>query len=356
MADEGQEKTHEASEKKKRDAAEKGQMVKSKEINSALILLTGAASLTYANGQLAASVLGISRWALDVSGPQIMSMEDALELLHICMRAIAAALSVPLGLLVLAALFAGFAQTRFQLATKAMEPKWERLNPFEGIKNQYLSWSPLVELAKGLTKLGTLGAVTWFSIRGQLHTLPGMAMTEPGAFLQIMVDLGWRLVLSAMPLIILIAVLDYAYNHWKHSDDLKMTQQEFKQENKEMSGDPHQRQARRQRARQIAMGNAVRLVKQADVVVTNPTHYAVALRYRADESSAPVILAMGIDHIALKIRQEARRHDVQIIENRPLARALHARGKAGQPIPPEFFSAVAKVLAAVYRRRARRRV
>jgi len=330
-------------------------MVKSREINSAAILITGAAALTYGNGPLTEAIGTITTWSLDVSGPQKLTMIDAEHLILVTIKASVYALAVPLGLLTAAALLAGFAQTRFQLATKALEPKWDKLNFFTGFKSQYLSWTPVMELAKGLTKIIALGAVCWFSMRSRLDELPGLVMTEPGAYLQVLVDLGWKMVLSSMPLILLIAMADYAYNHWKTNDDLKMTQDEAKRESKEQNGDPYMLQARKQRARQIAMGNALRLVQEADVVVTNPTHYAVAIRYRADEVSAPVILAMGVDHLALKIRQEARAHDIQIIENRPLARSLYANGKQGQVIPQEFFGAVAKVLAVVYRRRARKR-
>ncbi len=354
MADDGQEKTHDPSEKKKRDAAEKGQIPKTQEFSSALVLLSGAAALTYLSGPLTGSVRHLTLWCFDVSGPQNLGEVEAMALIKESMISVLQAAGPMLGCVFFAALVAGFSQTRFQLATKALEPKWDKLEPFGAFKSRYLSWTPVMELAKGLTKLGALAVLTWYAVKDRLDELPGLAMTEPGALLAVMVDFGWTLTLWATPLILVIAIADYAYQWWKTNEDLKMTDQEYRQENKEQNGDPYMRQARKQRARQLAMGNTLREVPKADVVVTNPTHYAVALRYRPDEAGAPVIVAMGVDHLALKIRQVARQHDIPCIENRPLARALHAQGKAGYVIPPELYGAVAKVLAVVFKRRARR--
>ena len=350
--DSGQEKTHQATERKRRQAAERGQIAKSRELNSAAILAAGAGTLIYARQPMADALRELMRLCMDASGPQIMEHGDAVALSASTISATATILAAPLGALVVAALFAGLAQTRFQLATKIFEPKFEKLNPIEGFSNHYMSWTPLVELAKGLLKIGALGAVAFYALRARVAALPGAAMMSPDQIGELMAELAWTLTLWSLPLILLVGVLDYAYQWWKVNEDLKMSTEEFKREHKEENGDPHQKATRRARARALVSPAALAEVRRADVVVTNPTHYAVAIRYRKGEAHAPVIVAMGVDHAAMKIKREARRHDVPQVENRPLARALHAKGKQGSLVPQELFGPVAQVLAAIYRRRA----
>jgi flagellar biosynthetic protein FlhB len=159
------------------------------------------------------------------------------------------------------------------------------------------------------------------------------------------------LMVRALPVAIVIAALDYAYQYWRMDEKMKMTTQEMKEEHKEQEGDPHVKAARKARARQIAFARTLRNVKKADLVITNPTHFAVALRYRAHEAPAPVVVAKGIDHMALRIRQEAAKYDIPCIENRALARALYPLAEEGHVIPEDFFGPVARTLATVLKRR-----
>lgn len=351
MADDGQEKKHDASEKKRSDAAEKGQIVKSQEISSATVLLVGAAALAFAFGPAAEALEGLIRSSWDFTGEQVLDVSGAAELLRRGGETLAIAIAGPLGLISLAVLVVGFAQTRFQMAWKALEPKPERVNPIEGFQSKFMSWTPLMELAKGVTKLGALGGVVAWGLADEVQALPVMAALPADQQLAMFVDLGWKLVWTSLPLVLVIAIADYAYNAWKTGEDLKMTDQEVKDERKQQDGDPHMKAARRSRQRMIAMGIGLARVKEADLIITNPTHYAIALRYRKDEAPAPIVLAMGVDHMAMKIRAEARRHDVIRVENRPLARALYAKATIGQMVPEELFAPVAKVLAVVLRRR-----
>ena len=353
MADEGQEKRHEATEKKRSDAAEKGQIVKSQELSSATVLLVGAASLAFASGPAAQAIQDLILWCWDLDGDLVLDESSAAMLLTRAGEAIAASIAVPLGLISVAVIAVGFGQTRFQMAWKSLKPKPERINPIEGFQQKFMSWTPLMELFKGTTKLVALGALVAWSLWDEVGQLPVMAALPADQQLLVFVDLGWELVVTAVPLVLVIAVADYAYNAWKMGEDLKMTDQEVKEERKQQDGDPHMKAARRSRQRMIAMGIGLSKVKDADLIITNPTHYAIALRYRKDEAPAPVILAMGVDHMAMKIRQEARRHDVIRVENRPLARALYAKGQIGQMVPEELFAPVAKVLAVVLRKRKR---
>jgi flagellar biosynthesis protein FlhB len=352
VSDDGQEKTHDASERKLEKAAEEGQMVKSQELNSLVVLACGAAGLTLLSGPTGDALGELLVWCYS-SGTH-MDLDAAHQMLSMAARATAIAVALPLGLIVLGVLFIGFAQTRFKLATKALDPKPERLDPIKGFKNRFMSSQPAMELVKGVAKIVALSAVFWNAIEGKIDEMPAIVTLHPRQQLWLLVDTAWDVVMWSLPLVAVVAAADYGYSYWKHQEDNKMSTQELKDERKDSDGDPHVKQARRQRALQIAMGNALRDVHEADMVVTNPTHYAVAIKYDKSKAPAPIIVAMGVDHMALKIREEARKHDIPRIENRPLARALHARGKVGKVIPEELFGPVAKVLAIVYRRRRSR--
>jgi len=351
----GQEKNHDPSEKRLRESAEKGQIAQSKEVGTAAILLAGAGALVFANGMMAESMAAVMELGFRVDGPQTMTMEEALQLGGQVMWLIGTALFMPLLWVSLAALISGLAQTKGKLATKALEPKFDKLNFVNGFKQNYLSSQPFMEFGKGVAKLTALGAVTWSAIASRLTELPALSTLEASQLLGTFIDVAWSMLVAAMPLLIIIAVADFAYNWKKNRDEIMMTMQEVKDERKEMEGDPMVRAARRARARQYATGSMIAAVAEADVLITNPTHYAIALRYRKSEAAAPIIVAMGVDHLALKMRQRARDNDVIQIENRQLARGLYAAGKVGQIIPDEYCSAVAQVLAVVYKRQTKRR-
>lgn len=349
MADEGQEKTHEPTERKLEKAAEQGNIVKSQELNSLVVLACGASGLALLGRPTSDAMGELLTWCL--TNQAALDMGTARELLFMAGEAVAMAIAIPLALIVVGVLVVGFGQTRFKLATKALEPKPDRLDPISGFKNKFLSSQPLMELVKGVTKILALGLVFFHAIRGRLDELPSVVTLHPRQQFWLLVDLAWQVVMWSLPLVAAVAAADYAYSYWKLHEDQKMSTQELKDERKESDGDPHVKAQRRQRARQIAMGQMMAKVQEADLIVTNPTHYAVAIRYNKSEAPAPIIVAMGVDHMALKIREEARKHDIPRIENRPLARALHAKGKVGSVIPEELFQPVAKVLAVVYRRR-----
>jgi flagellar biosynthetic protein FlhB len=351
----GQEKVHEPSEKRKKEAADEGRIAQSKEVGSAMILLAGASALVFANGPLTSAFRSASLDSFTIQAHPRMEIEDATQLAGQVMVWVATAIWVPLLFLFVAALVSGILQTGFALSPKALEPKFERVNPFTNFKQNYLSSMPLVELVKGLVKLVALGFVTWMAVRPRLSELPSMASLEPEQQLVVFVQLGWRIIIFALPLLIVIAALDYTYQWYRNNQELMMTEREVKDERKEMEGDPIVRAAQRARQRHYAMGNMLARIRDADVLITNPTHYAVALRYRKSEAPAPTIIAMGVDHMALLMRKEGLKHDIIRIENRKLARALYVKGKVNQIIPDEFFGAVAQVLAVVYSKRTQRR-
>jgi flagellar biosynthetic protein FlhB len=352
----GQDKTHEPTQKKLDEAAKEGNIPKSQELSSFAVIASGTAALVFMNGHLADSFRQVCSMSFKVPKNIRLTVDDAQVLTVDMLNLIATACIVPLATVFFTTIFVGLVQTQGKIATKGLEWKTDKLDVVAGFKKMYLSSMPIMEFVKGVGKLVALGAVMWVAINSRLRGLPAMATYETAQLLSEMLDLAFVLVLYSLPLLMVIAAGDFAYQIWKTNNDLKMTNQEVRDERKEMEGDPIVRAARKARYRQYAMGNMLARIREADVLITNPTHYAVALRYNKEEAPAPVILAMGIDHVALKMRIEARQHDVMQIENRPLARMLYATGKLGQLIPDELYGAVAQVLSIVYKRRMRRRV
>ena len=256
--------------------------------------------------------------------------------------------------LVVVALAANVAQGGWVLSAKPLRPKGSRISPAEGAKRLF-STKGLFELAKALSKVVVVGPVVFFAIRAWLpdilvlHAVPVDAAFGAAG--------GWVLGLVAQMLLALVVVsgADYAFGKWKHTQDLKMTHREVKDEGKESEGDPQMKGKRRQIARERALGPRLdHAVLKADVVVTNPTHYAVALKYDAAEGDAPKVLVKGMRKRALRIKELAREHGVPTVEDVPLARALHATTDEGAFIDEGLYHAVAAVLAEVYRQRARR--
>lgn len=355
MSDEAGEKKHDPGEKKWRDAAERGQLPRSSDVNAAAVVICATAALVFAPRPMVGAISQAANRFFDGSGPYVLTIQEAQQILMTVLELVGVGISVPLGAALLASTAASLAQSQGQLAPKALEPKWERLDVVKGFQNAYLSWTPLVELAKGIAKIGVIGLVVGIALRRKIGSLPEATSFAPNQLLELLVGLGWGAVLAATPVILLIAAIDYAASYKRSLDQLKRTDREVRDDQKDQEGDPRLKAQRRQRARQIAMSVSLNAVRDADVVVTNPTHFAVALRYRRGEDLAPVVLAKGVDHLALRIRREALRAGVPRIENRPLARSLHARCDVGAPIPEELFAPVARVLAVVYRRRQRSR-
>ncbi len=350
MADDAGEKKHEPGERKWREAAEKGQLPKSADINAAAVVIFGAAALVFAPGPMVRAVSDVSLRMFS-GGAELFDLASAHGLLLGCLVAVGTGAAVPLLAAMVASSFASAAQTNLQLAPKALEPKWEKLDVVSGFQNAYLSWTPLVELGKGSVKILVIGGAVALSLWSRIEALPRLAAQSPEQQLAALVDLGWAAIVAATPVILVVAAVDYAATWYRTNEQLKRTDRELKDEAKEQDGDPHMKAQRRARARKIAMSVNLQAVRTADVVITNPTHFAIALRYRRGEDAAPVVVAKGLDHLALRIRAEALRANVPRIEDRPLARALYTRCDVGSAIPEDLFAPVAKVLAVVLRRR-----
>ncbi len=353
--DQGQEKTLEPTERRKQEARKRGQVPRSKEVVAAFTLAVTAAAMLAWAGEMGVGLRAVFVACYGRVPSGELSVSEVGDLLRVVVRAMTWILAVPLGAAWLAAAFVEAVQGQGTFnSEEPIKLDWKRLDVVQNFKSQFVSLKPLVELGKGLAKLVVVGALIAFGLDERLGLLAGLARLPVGALPGAYHEIAIFVLSRALPVAAVVAVLDYGYQWYENHEQLKMTREEMKEEQKKSEGDPHVRAARRQRMRQIAMQTTLANVRKADVVITNPTHYAVALRYRREESAAPVVVARGVDHLALKIRAEAARHDIPVVENRPLARALYRECREGQLIPEELYAAVARVLAVIYRRRRRR--
>ena len=254
---------------------------------------------------------------------------------------------LPIGLI---ALTVAGVQARGVLTTKPLGPNWQRMDPMANAKRM-LGTQPLAELAKSLLKLGIVGIAVWMSLRTAWPDLVSLVQQSPLGLLDVIRRYAGRLLMTAGLSYLVLAALDYAYQLWQHEKQLRMSHEEIKQESKESEGDPMVKARMRSMGRQLARRQMFREVPSATVVITNPTHIAVALRYNPFEADAPVVVAIGQRKVAERIKKVAREAGVPMVENKPLARALLASARVGSTIPVELYVAVAEVLAFVFQSR-----
>lgn len=349
MADESYEDRTEAPTPKKRsDALEKGEVAHSQELTTAILLLAGAAALATTSSAAAvavADVFGMSAATLTalpagVQGTVGFVGAAALRTL----QGLAPMLLLTTG----AALAVSALQARGVLSLEPLKPRWARLDPVTRIPQLWGSRA-VVELLKSLVKLALVGWVVAWAGRKAALDIGSLAVRSPLALLVGVRDFTVRVLVAAGLAYLVLALADYGWQVWQHEKRLRMSREEIKKELKESEGDQVVRVRRRTMARQLARRRMLLSVSQADVVVTNPTHIAVALKYDPEVADAPVVLAMGERKVAERIKELARQHRVPTVENKPLARALFATARVGLPIPVELFVAVAEILAWVYR-------
>lgn len=343
------EKSEMPTDKKRRDARERGQVAKSKDLSSAVMLLCALIIFRLLGEQMFDEMGLLVEGQLSggtVDDPISVDAVGA-QLAH-TLGSFLRILAVPMSLVFLAAVIAGFSQVGPLLSWQTIQPKLSRLNPITGFKNIYGKRG----LARSFSDVGKFAAVALVVIvvvhsnLEELIVLPQMDAAQ--AFLQVAQRL-YDLAIKIVAVLLLLGIIEFTYQKWQHTQDLKMTKTEVKEERKAAEGDPKLKQRRVQMAQQMYLQRLGIDVPQADVVVTNPTHYAVALRYDAAEMQAPKVVAKGADLMAMRIRQIATGHGVPIVERPPLARALYKQVEPGQEIPPLHYEAVAEVLAYVYR-------
>ncbi|WP_338474427.1 flagellar biosynthesis protein FlhB [Pseudomonas sp. MS646] len=349
----GQDKTEDPTEKRKRESREKGEIARSKELNTLAIMLAGAGGLLIYGGGLALDLLEIMR--LNFSLPrEILLTPDAMTqyLLHSGKIAILAVQPILIFLL-LAAFIGPISLGGWLFAAGSLAPKFSRMNPLSGLKRMF-STSALMELLKAFGKFLLVLSVALTVLQGDIDDLLSIAH-EPleQAIIHSVQLVGWSTLWMACGLI-LIAAIDVPIQLYQSKQKLMMTKQEVRDEYKEQEGKPEVKQKIRQLQREVSQRRMMAAIPEADVVITNPTHYAVALKYDPEKGNAPVLLAKGSDFLALKIREIAVANQVMLLESPALARSIYYSTELEEEIPGGLYLAVAQVLAYVYQIRQHR--
>lgn len=358
MADEkdsGQDRTEEPTDKRRKDFREKGKVAQSRDLGSVGVLLAVGLALGAWWPYALARIEDVSRDFLgDAAGSPGLFLADPVALLWFTVWAILWMVAPILIAAVLAGTLQAVAQVGLQWSWKPLEADLNRLNPIAGIQSKLLSWQAVFEWLKAMAKVVAVGAISWKVIGRYAPVLSDLAVVPLGeAFAQVG-GIVARLIGFCLLAMLALGILDYIFARWQLLRKMRMTLQELKDEHKDTEGDPHMKNKVRKLMVQMSRNRLVAEVSEATVVIANPTHYAVAVRYQLGQPGPPIVVARGADARAVKIKEIARSNGVPRIENRPLARALYAQCKEGQVVPVDLYEAVAEVLAFVYRLRQAR--
>jgi len=342
------EKTEKATPKKRRESRKKGQVAKSADVNTAVTLLIVFLSFLFIGPFMRDRLLAL----IEKYYKELITMKVSVANIPGLFQSLVLESGLIMTPLLLTAVVSGvlsnYLQVGFLFAPEAIKPDLKKLDPLKGFKRIY-SIRAIVELLKSILKIVIVGGVTfavlWLNF-DKILRIPALSAGEALSYV------GWLTFLmgvSAAVALIFLAVLDYLYQKFDYEKNIRMSKQDIKDEYKKTEGDPLIKSKIKQKQKEMAMRRMMQEVPKADVIITNPTHYAVALKYDENKMDAPFILAKGVDLMALKIRQIAKEHDVMTVENRPLARALYDQVEIDQAVPEEFFKAVAEILAYVYK-------
>ena len=348
----GGEKTEEPTAKKRADARKKGQVGRSQELNTAFVLLVGFFTLKLLWDSIYLSIASYTTYVFTNLNQSV----DTENIIHIFIGIIVVLAKTAFPVMfaiMLIGLAINFFQVGLTFNTESIEFKLDKLNPINGF-GRIFSKRSLVELAKSFFKILVIGFFLYRFIHEQILAMPQFMFFDLTTSLALVAEIIFQMAFIVIGVIMIMALMDYGYQKWQTTQDLKMTKQEVKDEMKQSEGDPQIKGKIRQKQRQMAMARMMKEVPKADVIVTNPTHYAIALSYQQG-MSAPLVVAKGQDLVAQRIKEIAREARVPIIENKPLARAIYAAVQIGDAIPQELYQAVAEVLAYVYRLKNTRR-
>lgn len=346
----GGEKTEDATSKKLKDVRNEGNVAKSAEISTAATLLVFFVCIKFVIGFVGEHLLDsfdtfytlIPRYVndnIEVAEFRYLLSESLLSITLII------APFLLLGFVV--AILSNTLQFKFQITTKPLQPKFDKLNPISGFKRMF-SMNTLIELLKSIIKIVTISYISYTVLVEHMEELFLLYDMSVNQGLLLMYDIITELLLKIVILFWVVGAADFLYQKWKFKEDNKMTKQEVKDEFKNQEGDPKVKGQQRRRMQQASQRRMMAAIPQADVVITNPTHFAVALAYESGRGQAPVVVAKGADFLAGRIKEIARENNVEIVENKPLARMLYYNVELDAEIPPELYQAVAEVLAYVY--------
>ena len=342
------EKTEEPTARKKEESRKKGQVAKSAELSSVFVILTAFVALKTASPYIYEKLTGYMRYIFNelnfrgdftILSVHAVILNAGVVFLEATLPILLAVLAVSVGV--------SFLQVGFAFTPDIIMPQFSRIDPIAGF-GRIFSKRSLVELIKSLVKITVVGYFIYRFIRNETTRIPALMMSELAESFAVLAAIIYDLAFQIAMVILVLAILDYGYQWWEHMQNLKMSKQEVKEEMKQTEGNPQIKGKIREKQRAMAMRRMMAEVPKADVVVTNPTHYAVAIKYETG-MEAPTVIAKGADFIAQRIREIAKENDVVIVENKPLAQTLFKNAEIGDMIPPDLYKAVAEVLAYVYR-------
>ena len=348
MAEQSGDKSHEPTERRRTKAREEGQVARSQDLASSVVLLVSIILLMTMGKQIVDVLVQYGRHTLGEEAWLVGDANTIYSYMFHTTLLFMRPLAIFMLILVAAAILVNYLQVGWIFLPNKLAPDFKKIDPLKGFARMF-SLQSLMRLIFGLLKIAICAGVAWYALRNELTTILKLVDVSEGESMAYILQLLLSVALKVAVCLVILAILDFAYQKWKHEQDLKMTTQEMRDEMKEMMGDPQLVSKRRQIQREMAQQRMSQAVPQADVVVTNPTHLAVALKYDPDTMPAPIVVAKGAGVIAKRIRQLALEHGVPIVERKPLAQALFRYVEINQQIPGEHFAAVAEILAYVYR-------
>lgn len=343
-----QEKTEPATPKRLQEMKEKGQVAKSREVPSIAVLIASLFVFYFLGSTMIKEFMELMRWAFENSGSVLLKESTIRWLLAEYLRR-CWGIAAPLLLAIMAVgLLSNYLQVGFIFSFESIVPKLSKLDPIKGF-TKIFSKETLVELVKNIFKILIVGYVTYLTVRGELDNIVPIMDMEVWSILSYMGSVCFKIILRTSWVLIVLALLDYAFQRWNFQQEAKMSKQEVKDEFKQREGDPLVKSKIRQVQREMARRRMMEAVPKADVVITNPVHLAVAIEYNAQQMMSPKVTAKGSRLIAERIKEVAREYQIPVIEDKPLAQAIFSGVEIGQEIPVVFYKAVAEILAYVYR-------
>jgi len=343
------EKSEAPTPRRRQEARNEGNVPKSMDFNAAVLMLVGVVVLYVFGGQMAGHIkLAMAAYLDSAHAANITRSDDLSGLAAYAGYLLVTVLAPLLLMLFIFGLAVNITQVGFMVTLKPLQPSFKKLNPYSGLKNMFgpRAW---VRFGMSLGKLFLIMGYGAWIIHLELPRIITLAELPIISAFVVAAEMTFWLAVKLGVLLLILALLDVTYQRFQHEQDMKMTKQDVKEEMKRMEGDPQIKQRRTRVARQLALQRVQGSVPQADVIVTNPTHFAVALKYDSDSMRAPKVVAKGADFMAMRIRQIAAVHGVPIVERKEVARSLFRSVEVGQEVPPELYNAVAEILAYVYR-------
>ncbi|HNX77174.1 MAG TPA: flagellar biosynthesis protein FlhB [Candidatus Rifleibacterium sp.] len=346
------EKTEPATEKRRQDAVDRGNVPKSQDLSSVVVLLTGFLMLRYWGADIFGRCSEYMQYTFSHAIFSELTLNETLVLLNQFILLLMQIMAPFLFGILISAVISNLLQTGFLFRLDPLLPDIDKLNPISGIQNVF-SWKLVAELVKSILKILIVAYIPYATVRDQFPFLMRMALIEPIPATIIVLKLIFGMAMKIIMVLLVLALADWAFQKWRYEENIKMSKDEIKEEYKQREGDPRVKQKIRERQRQASSRRMMEEVPKATVVVTNPTHIACALKYVPGEDTAPKLVAMGAGLIAQKIKEIAGENDIPIIENKPLARQMYNMLEIGDEIPQDLYAAVVEIMLQVHRMKHR---